>query len=143
MGSRGARVHERTEITVGVVGCGRMGCAIAGEFVRRGCTVVLYDHTEYTRNRAFQTLRASLWDHVSRAAAAAAASPRAECTPPPVPSHAPVPPIAFEPRRRARSQVANGYLLKQDVEELMGRISVSDTLAETLVKSEVRARRRT
>jgi len=58
--------------------------------------VVLYDHTEYTRNRAFQTLRASLWDHV-----------------------------------------ANGYLLKQDVEELMGRISVSDTLAETLVKSEV------
>jgi len=93
---RGARVHERTETTVGVVGCGRMGCAIAGEFVRRGCTVVLYDHTEYTRNRAFQTLRASLWDHV-----------------------------------------ANGYLLKQDVEELMGRISVSDTLAETLVKSEV------
>ena len=48
-----------------------------GEFVRRGCTVYLYDHTEYTRNRAFQTLRASLWDHV-----------------------------------------ANGYLLKQDVEEL-------------------------
>jgi len=91
-----ARVHERIEITVGVVGCGRMGCAIAGEFVRRGCTVVLYDHTEYTRNRAFQTLRASLWDHV-----------------------------------------ANGYLLKQDVEELMGRINVSDTLAETLVKSEV------
>lgn len=89
-------MHERTEVTVGVVGCGRMGCAIAGEFVRRGCTVVLYDHTEYTRNRAFQTLRASLWDHV-----------------------------------------ANGYLLKQDVEELMGRISVCDTLAETLVKSEV------
>jgi len=34
--------------------------------VRRGCTVYLYDHTEYTRNRAFQTLRASLYDHVSR-----------------------------------------------------------------------------
>ncbi|KAL1495785.1 hypothetical protein AB1Y20_016647 [Prymnesium parvum] len=96
MSSRGARVHERTDITVGVVGCGRMGCAIAGEFVRRGCTAVLYDHTEYTRNRAFQTLRASLWDHV-----------------------------------------ANGYLLKQDVEELMGRISVCDTLADTLVKSQV------
>ena len=32
--------------------------------MRRGCTVVLYDHTEYTRTRAFQTLRASLWDHV-------------------------------------------------------------------------------
>ena len=73
-----------------------MGCAIAGEFVRRGCTVTLYDHTEYTRNRAFQTLRASLWDHV-----------------------------------------ANGYLLKQDVEELMGRIGVSETLEETLERSEV------
>ena len=58
--------------------------------------MVLYDHTEYTRNRAFQTLRASLWDHV-----------------------------------------ANGYLLKQDVEELMGRIGVTDTLEETLEKSEV------
>ena len=69
---------------------------MAGEFVRRGCTVVLYDHTEYTRHRAFQTLRASLWDHVS-----------------------------------------NGYLLKQDVEELMGRIGVTETLEETLEKSEV------
>ena len=37
---------------------------VAGEFVRRGCSVTLYDHTEYTRTRAFQTLRASLWDHV-------------------------------------------------------------------------------
>mmetsp|Transcript_20316 Transcript_20316/g.34601 ORF Transcript_20316/g.34601 Transcript_20316/m.34601 type:complete len:344 (-) Transcript_20316:35-1066(-) len=91
-----ARVHERTELTVGVVGCGRMGCAIAGEFVRRGCTVVLYDHTEYTRNRAFQTLRASLWDHV-----------------------------------------ASGYLLKQDVEEIMSRIGVADSLASTLEKSEL------
>ena len=68
----------------------------AGEFVRRGCTVVLYDHTEYTRTRAFQTLRASLWDHV-----------------------------------------ANGYLLKQDVEELMGRIGVTHTLEETLERSEL------
>ena len=113
MGSRGARVHERTEITIGVVGCGRMGCAIAGEFVRRGCTVVLYDHTEYTRNRAFQTLRASLWDHVRFIAA-----------------------LHCQKIILRTLQVANGYLLKQDVEELMGRISVSDTLAETLVKSE-------
>ena len=94
-----ARVHEPHTLRVGVVGCGRMGCAIAGErqsaasvrvtaalrpchahqarltdwlcwvlvageFVRRGCSVTLYDHTEYTRTRAFQTLRASLWDHV-------------------------------------------------------------------------------
>ena len=57
--------------------------------MRRGCTVTLYDHTEYTRTRAFQTLRASLWDHV-----------------------------------------ANGYLLKQDVEEIMVRISVAHTLEE-------------
>ena len=91
-----ARVHEAHDLKVGIVGCGRMGCAIAGEFVRRGCSVILYDHTEYTRNRAFQTLRASLWDHV-----------------------------------------ANGYLLKQDVEELMGRIGVAETLDETLEKSEV------
>ena len=60
-----ARLHEPHSLKVGVVGCGRMGCAIAGEFVRRGCSVILYDHTEYTRNRAFQTLRASLWDHVA------------------------------------------------------------------------------
>ena len=53
-------------------GCAQNGCtshlpsAATGEFVRRGCTVYLYDHTEYTRNRAFQTLRASLYDHVCR-----------------------------------------------------------------------------
>lgn len=68
----------------------------AGEFVRRGCKVILYDHTEYTRNRAFQTLHASLWDHVS-----------------------------------------NGYLLKQDVEEIMGRIGVAETLEDTLTRSEI------
>jgi len=91
-----ARVHEKTEFSVSVIGCGRMGCAIAGEFVRRGCTVFLYDHTEYTRNRAFQTLRASLYDHV-----------------------------------------ANGYLLKADVEELIGRISLVHSLQEALEKSQV------
>ena len=67
-----------------------------GEFVRRGCTVVLYDHTEYTRTRAFQTLRASLWDHV-----------------------------------------ANGYLLKQDVEDIMLRITTAGTLEDTLERSEL------
>ena len=91
-----ARVHEPHTLRVGVVGCGRMGCAIAGEFVRRGCTVVLYDHTEYTRTRAFQTLRASLWDHV-----------------------------------------ANGYLLKQDVESVMSRITTAETLEDTLERSEL------
>jgi len=92
----GARVHEPHALKVGIVGCGRMGCAIAGEFVRRGCSVTLYDHTEYTRTRAFQTLRASLWDHV-----------------------------------------ANGYLLKQDVENIMVRISVAQTLEKCLEHAEV------
>jgi 6-phosphogluconate dehydrogenase (decarboxylating) len=116
--SKGARLHERTEITVGVVGCGRMGCAIAGEFVRRGCTVVLYDHTEYTRNRAFQTLRASLWDHVRLVLPKLGLRTSDFCA------------LCWH-------QVSSGYLLKQDVDELMGRISVSATLAETLMKSEV------
>ena len=35
------------------------------------------------------------------------------------------------------SQVANGYLLKQDVEEIMVRISVAHTLEETLERSEI------
>mmetsp|Transcript_14608 Transcript_14608/g.24319 ORF Transcript_14608/g.24319 Transcript_14608/m.24319 type:complete len:330 (-) Transcript_14608:85-1074(-) len=91
-----ARVHEQVELTVSVVGCGRMGCAIAGEFVRRGCIVHVYDHTEYTRNRALQTVRAFLYDHV-----------------------------------------ANGYLLKQDVEELIGRIVLVHSLEEALEKSEI------
>jgi len=89
-------VHEKMELMVSVVGCGRMGCAIAGEFVRRGCMVHLYDHTEYTRNRALQTVRAFLYDHV-----------------------------------------ANGYLLKMDVEELIGRIVLVHSLAEALEKAEI------
>jgi len=92
----GARVHESVSLAVSVVGCGRMGCAIAGEFVRRGCTVHLYDHTEYTRNRALQTVRAFLYDHV-----------------------------------------ASGYLLKMDVEELIGRIVLVHSLGEALEKSEI------
>ena len=84
-----ARVHEKSDLRVAVVGCGRGGCAIAGEFVRRGCSVLLYDNTEYTRARAFQTLRASLYDHV-----------------------------------------ASGYLLKPDVDELIGRITLAHSLPD-------------
>ena len=43
-------------LKVGIVGAGRMGCAIAGELVRRGCTVVLYDLHEPTRRSAFDNL---------------------------------------------------------------------------------------
>ena len=91
-----ARVHEKSDLRVAVVGCGRGGCAIAGEFVRRGCSVLLYDNTEYTRARAFQTLRASLYDHV-----------------------------------------ASGYLLKPDVDELIGRITLAHSLPEALEKSQL------
>mgnify|MGYP002632002162 CR=1 FL=1 len=53
-------------LEVGVVGCGRMGCAMAGELARRGCSVTMYDHTDFTRLRALQTLQASLTDHIDR-----------------------------------------------------------------------------
>ena len=43
-------------LKVGIVGAGKMGCAIAGELVRRGCTVVLYDLHEPTRTSAFDKL---------------------------------------------------------------------------------------
>jgi hypothetical protein len=43
-------------LKVGIVGSGRMGCLIAGELVRRGCTVVLYDLHEPTRTSAFERL---------------------------------------------------------------------------------------
>jgi hypothetical protein len=43
-------------LKVGIVGSGRMGCLIAGELVRRGCTVVLYDIHEPTRTSAFERL---------------------------------------------------------------------------------------
>ena len=50
---------------VAVVGCGRMGCAMAGELARRGCRVTMYDHTDFTRSRAKQVLQATLREHVS------------------------------------------------------------------------------
>ena len=50
---------------VAVVGCGRMGCAMAGELARRGCKVVMYDNTDFTRSRAKQVLQATLSEHVS------------------------------------------------------------------------------
>ena len=49
-----------------VVGCGRMGCVMAGELARRGCEVTLYDSTDFSRRRAMQTMRAFLYEHVER-----------------------------------------------------------------------------
>ena len=111
---------------------------VAGEFVRRGCSVTLYDHTEYTRTRAFQTLRASLGPCVLMPSLW-------PCTPLPVCYRArsghhgkhEAAAVQASPHALASalcSQVANGYLLKQDVEEIMVRISVS-TLEEALERS--------
>ena len=43
-------------LKVGIVGSGKMGRDVAGELVRRGCTVVLYDIHEPTRTSAFERL---------------------------------------------------------------------------------------
>ena len=49
-----------------VVGCGRMGCAIAGELARRGCFVTMYDETEFKGQNAKHNLQATLLDHVKQ-----------------------------------------------------------------------------
>lgn len=59
-----AAVHKPNAFKVGVVGCGQMGHAIAGELLRRGCTVLMYDQNEYTRAAALQTVKAMLFKHV-------------------------------------------------------------------------------
>jgi 3-hydroxyacyl-CoA dehydrogenase len=59
----GARDPEQGVV---VVGCGRMGCAIAGELARRGCFVAMYDETEFSTNDAKHNLQAALLDHVKQ-----------------------------------------------------------------------------
>ena len=58
-----ARVFPPNGITVTMIGCGRMGCDIVGELLRRGCTVRAYDTTQYTRERALQLIAATLHKH--------------------------------------------------------------------------------
>ena len=58
------RVFPPNNMTVALVGCGRMGCDITGELLRRGCTVRVYDQTEYTRKRALQLIVATIQKHV-------------------------------------------------------------------------------
>ena len=41
-----------------------MGCAMAGELARRGCHVVMFDETEFTRTRAKNLLQAAIMVHV-------------------------------------------------------------------------------
>ena len=57
------RVFPPNNMTVAVVGCGRMGCDITGELLRRGCTLRVYDQTEYTRTRALQLIAATIQKH--------------------------------------------------------------------------------
>ena len=58
-----ARVFPPNGITVTMIGCGRMGCDIVGELLRRGCIVRAYDTTQYTRERALQLIAATLHKH--------------------------------------------------------------------------------
>ena len=123
--------------------------------MRRGCMVHLYDHTEYTRNRALQTVRAFLYDHVrpsplcaiprlqrglwcKRGAEGGSDLPRAFAWTCRTRSAAPVGRAASRVCAVWR-QVANGYLLKMDVEELIGRIVLVHSLAEALEKAEATA----
>ena len=50
---------------VAVIGCGRMGMAMAGELSRRGCFITMYDETDFTRTRAKHNLQAALMELVS------------------------------------------------------------------------------
>jgi hypothetical protein len=57
------RIFAPNGITVAMIGCGRMGCDIVGELLRRGCKVRVYDMTQYTRERALQLIMATLKKH--------------------------------------------------------------------------------
>ena len=59
------RVRSASE-GVAVVGCGRMGTAIAGELARRGLHVTVFDETDFTRQRAKHNLQAALLDNLQK-----------------------------------------------------------------------------
>ena len=46
------RVSPPNGLVVAICGCGKMGCAVAGELLRRGCTVLLVDTTMHSCSRA-------------------------------------------------------------------------------------------
>jgi len=60
------RVFPSNEILVTVVGCGLIGLEIAGELLRRGCYVRVYDADQAVRDRASQKLQERLKEHHAR-----------------------------------------------------------------------------
>lgn len=61
---RQMRVFPESGWAVAVIGCGQMGCNIAGEFLRRGCAVKAHDQTEFARGRAMDMVMGCLNKHV-------------------------------------------------------------------------------
>ncbi|KAK3249366.1 hypothetical protein CYMTET_41201 [Cymbomonas tetramitiformis] len=53
-------------VLAAIIGAGRMGCAIGGQLALKGATVRLYDHTEFTRQRAIQVARGMLQELVEQ-----------------------------------------------------------------------------
>lgn len=53
-------------VLAAIIGSGRMGCAIGGQLALKGVTVRLYDHTEFTRQRAIQVARGMLQELVEQ-----------------------------------------------------------------------------
>ena len=53
-----SRIFGAGNMVVLVIGCGNHGCNIAGELLRRGCHVCLYDKTILARHRAIETISA-------------------------------------------------------------------------------------
>ena len=60
------RVLPPNAVAVVVIGCGRAGILIAGELLRRGCTVRLYDAEQSAREAAMQNLAETMGAHVNR-----------------------------------------------------------------------------
>eukprot|EP00741_Cyanophora_paradoxa_P015081 tig00020848_g14552.t1 len=54
------------DVTVAIVGVGRLGQLIAGELARLGFKILLYDHTEHGRQRAVTLIQAGLAEWTMR-----------------------------------------------------------------------------
>lgn len=54
------RIWPMNDVNAIIVGCGHMGCGIAGELLRRGCTVWLSDVSEFRMMQARALIEASL-----------------------------------------------------------------------------------
>ena len=60
----GSRVNKNNNIRVAVIGCGIAGLGITGELLRRGCTVMMYDANEATREDALGALSNAIEEHI-------------------------------------------------------------------------------